>query len=106
MAEMMRLIDWRPLRQGKLLGFATVELPVVGLRVHDVPVLQGRGGPWACVPTKPEVDRDGRQRRDVDGTPRYARVLSWTTRRYEQAFSARIVALVKARYPSDLADVA
>jgi hypothetical protein len=101
MAETLRLIDWRPVRKGKLLGFASVELPI-GLRIHDVAVLHGKTGPWAALPTKAELDGDRRQRRDVEGQPSYARVLSWCTKRLEDAFSARVVALVQARHPQDL----
>jgi hypothetical protein len=36
----MRLLGWRRLRQGKLLGFAEVESPI-GLKLYDVPVLRG-----------------------------------------------------------------
>ena len=88
MAERLRLIDWRPVRKGQLFGFASVELPI-GLCVHDVAVLHGKNGPWAALPTKAELDGDRRQRRDVDGRPSYARVLSWRTRHLEAAFSAR-----------------
>ncbi len=99
----MRLVGWRRLRQGKLFGFAEVELPI-GLRLYDVPVLRGADGqPWAALPTKPQVDRDGRQRRDAAGRAAYARVAAWRSRRLETAFSQRVVALVRAAYPSDLA---
>jgi hypothetical protein len=101
-AETLRLIDWRPLRKGKLLGFGVIETPL-GLRIHDVPVLQGKNGPWAALPTKPELDGDRRQRRDAEGNPSYARVLSWRIQRLEEAFSARVVALVRASHPEDLA---
>jgi hypothetical protein len=102
MAETLRLVDWRPVRKGKLLGFALVELPM-GLRIHDVPVLHGKNGVWATLPTKPELDGNRRQRRDVAGEPSYARVLSWSTKRLEDAFAARVVALVQAKHPQDLA---
>jgi hypothetical protein len=99
----MRLIGWRPLRQGQLFGFAELELPI-GLRLYDVPVLRGRDGqPWATLPTKPQVDRDGHQRRDATGKPAFARVMAWRSRRFEQAFSERVVALIRQAHPGDLA---
>jgi hypothetical protein len=99
----LRLIDWRPVRKGKLYGFATVELRPTGLRMHEIPVLKGqRNGPWACVPTKPRLDANGQQQREVDGALRYDRVLSWSTKRRESDFSAAVVALVRRRHPQDL----
>jgi hypothetical protein len=102
MAESMRLIDWRPLRKGRLLGFGSVELPIIGLYIFEVPVLQGRAGIWAALPTRPKVNDEGRVLRDVDGRPAYARVLGWRTKRLEEAFSSKVVALVQASHPQDL----
>jgi hypothetical protein len=98
----LRLIDWRRVRKGRLFGFASVELQPLGLQVREIPVLSGERGPWACVPTKPRLDANGQQQRDVDGQPRYDRVLSWSTRRRESDFSAAVVALVRRRHPQDL----
>ncbi|MGA8758892.1 MAG: hypothetical protein WB611_21795 [Stellaceae bacterium] len=98
----MRLLGWRRLRQGKLFGFAEIELPI-GLKLYDVPVLRGQDGqPWAAMPTKPQVDRDGHHRRDDTGKPAYARVVEWRSRRLEEAFSKRVVGLVRQAYPDDL----
>jgi hypothetical protein len=99
----LRLIDWRRVRKGKLFGFAAVEFQPIGLQMREIPVLRGeRDGPWACVPTKPRLDGNGQQQRDVDGSPVYDRVLSWSTRRRETDFSAAVVALVRRRHPQDL----
>jgi hypothetical protein len=99
----LRLVDWRRVTKGRLFGFATIELQPVGLLVHEIPVLKSRNGePWACVPTKPRIDGAGRQQRDVDGSPRYDRVLSWSTKRRETDFSAAIVQLVRRKHPEDL----
>jgi hypothetical protein len=101
-AERLRLLGWRRLRQGKLYGFVNVELPI-GLQVFDVPVLRGQDGqPWAALPTKPQVDRDGHQRHDGTGKAAYARVVAWRSRRLEQAFSQRVVDLVRRAHPEDL----
>jgi hypothetical protein len=69
MAEMrLRLIDWRRVRKGKLYGFAELELQPIGLLLHQVPVLMNeKSGPWACMPTKPRLDGDGRQMRRLTG---------------------------------------
>jgi len=62
--------------------------------------------PWAVLPTKPEVDKDGRQRRGVDGKPAFAPVMAWCSRRLEDAFSRRVVELVRAAHPADLVPMA
>jgi hypothetical protein len=101
MADSMRLIDWRPLRRGRLLGFGSVELPI-GLYIFEVPLLQGKTGIWAALPTRPKVDGEGRVLRDVDGRRAYARVLGWRSKRLEEAFSSKVVALVQASHPQDM----
>ena len=101
MAEQMRLVEWRPLQQGKLLGFATVELPI-GLTIRECPLLRGSEGLWAALPRKPEIGRDGRCRIGAQGERLYAEMLAWRTSRLRDAFSERVVALVRASYPADL----
>jgi hypothetical protein len=98
----LRLIDWRRVRKGRLYGFASVELQP-DMKVHEIPLLMSeKSGPWACVPTKPRLDANGQQQREVDGSPRYDRVLSWSTRRRESDFSNAVVALVRRKHPQDL----
>ena len=99
--QRMRLVSWRPLRQGGLLGFATVELPI-GLHINECPVLNGAEGVWASLPAKPQLDREGRRRMGFDGKPVWQDVLAWRSRRLQQAFSDRVVALVREAHPEDL----
>jgi hypothetical protein len=98
----LRLVDWRAVRKGRLYGFAVVELQPIGLQLREIPVLSGERGPWACLPTKPRLDANGQQQRDVDGSRRYDPVASWSTRRRESDFSAAVVALVRRKHPQDL----
>jgi hypothetical protein len=97
----MRLVEWRSLRQGKLLGFATVELPI-GLTIRECPLLRGAEGLWAALPAKPEIGRDGRCRTGAQDERFYVEMLTWRTRRLREAFSARVVELVRGAYPADL----
>ena len=98
----MRLVEWRRLRQGSLYGFATVELPI-GLIIREIGVLRGPEGLWAELPGKPELDRDNRTvRTGGDGKPLYRELLSWRTRRLREAFSERVVELVREAHPDDL----
>jgi hypothetical protein len=98
----MRLLSWKPLRKNSLLGFAAVELPTIGLKVHDIPVLASHNKIWASLPSKPQIDRDGQHKRDVNGKPVYAAILEWRDRDLSDRFSAAVVALIHAEYPDDL----
>ena len=57
----MRLVSWKPIANGTLRGFATVELPI-GLKLIDCAVFVGTNGARARPPAKPQPDKDGRQR--------------------------------------------
>jgi hypothetical protein len=57
----MRLVSWKPITQGSLRGFATVELPI-GLKLIDCAVFVGTNGAWARPPAKPQLYNNGRQR--------------------------------------------
>jgi hypothetical protein len=54
------------------------------------------------LPRKPEIGRDGRCRIGAQGERLYAEMLAWRTSRLRDAFSERVVALVRASYPADL----
>ena len=97
----LRLVAWRPLRKGSLRGFATIRLPI-GLTIRDCPVLVGRNGAWATLPGKPQIDAEGRQKKDVNGKALYAAVLEWEDRALNDRFSAAVVSAVRRHYPGDL----
>jgi hypothetical protein len=98
----LRLISWTPFRKGPLFGFATVELTAIGLKIFDAPILSGVNGLWAGLPAKPEIDRDGRRKTDINGKPVYAEVLRWRDRGRAHEFSQHVVALVRRAHPEDL----
>jgi hypothetical protein len=97
----MRLVRFDERRQGALRGFAEVELPI-GLILHDVPVFAGATGPWAVLPTKPQLDRDRRQKLGADGKPLFTAVVEWRNRDLAARFSAGVVELIRADYPGAL----
>jgi hypothetical protein len=97
----MRLVGWRPLTKGSLRGFASIELPI-GLKIFDVPVLVGKNGPWASLPSKPQIDREGRQKTGADGKAAFSPVLEWRDRDLANRFSEAVVALVLAQHPDAL----
>jgi hypothetical protein len=97
----MRLISWKPLVKNSLRGFATIELPI-GLKISDIPVLVSHGKAWASLPSKPQLDKDGQHKRDVNGKPAYAPILEWRDRDLSDRFSAAVVDLIRASHPDVL----
>lgn len=95
--ERLRLVSFKPLRRGSLVGFATIELPV-GLKIIDCPVLESHGKGWAALPAKAQVDRTGQVIRQ-NGKTAYSPVLEWRDKRLHDAFSERVVEIVRAEYP-------
>jgi hypothetical protein len=93
-ARRMRLVSWRPITKGRLLGFAIVELPN-GLKVHDCPVLVSKGKAWASLSNRPVLDADGRHVVDHTGHRRYAGLLGWRDRDLAYHFSVAVVELVR-----------
>ena len=98
----LRLITWKPLRKGALRGFATVEISSIGLRLIDIPIFLGSNGAWAALPSKPEFDRDGRRKNDINGRAIYTPVAEWRTREISERFSEAAVAAVRRGHPGDL----
>ena len=95
------LVAWRPLVKGALRGFATVELPI-GLKLVDCPVLVSNGKAWVSLPSKPVLDRDGRQKIDANGKPAYVPVLEWRSRELGDRFSEIGIAAIRRIYPGAL----
>jgi len=74
-------------------GFADVELSN-GLRIRKVPVLWSHGKYRASLPSKPVLDRDGKHV-ETKGKKQYLAILEWRSPEIADAFSARVVELVR-----------
>jgi hypothetical protein len=96
----MQLLRWRAVRKGFVVGFADVELPI-GLKIVDVMIVSKSGQLWANLPSRPRL-RGGELEVGYDGKPVYDAVLAWRTRALGEAFSRRVVELVRERHPADL----
>lgn len=94
------LLALKLIGKGGLIGLATVRMSS-GLTLLDCPLLAGEHGPWVALPARPSLDRDGRQR-VIDGKKQYEPVLSWPSREIADAFSAAVLALIRARHPGVL----
>lgn len=100
--DRLRLVRWKPQIKNTLRGFATVELPI-GLLIIECPVhLSTNGRLWAALPARPQIDRDGRHRRDVNGKAAWLPILEWRSPKLREAFSSRVIELVLAECPEDL----
>jgi len=91
------LLDWKPLVKGSLRGFAKVRIGR-SLIVSDITVLAGANGPWASLPSKPIIGRDGTAQRDATGRQRYTPILEWADRDAGDRFSAAVVVAVRAAH--------
>ena len=99
----MTLVSWRPMGKGDLVGFATVMLRI-GLKLADCPLLVSHGKAWAALPTKPQIDKDGRHKTDAKGRPAYSSVVEWRDRALADRFSAAVVSLVRAAHAAHFND--
>jgi hypothetical protein len=97
------LIAWRPLVKGALRGFATVELPI-GLKLVDCPVFVSSGKAWVSLPSKPVLDRDGRQKIDVNEKPACVPLLESRSRGLRERFSEAVLAAIRQVYPGAIGE--
>ena len=95
------LVDWRPLRQNTLCGFATVRI-TPGVVIHDLPIHTGGAGAYALWPGKPQIDRSGRVLTDENGRRRYTPVVEIPDPGLRERLSSAIVELVRRRDPGSL----
>jgi hypothetical protein len=61
---MIRASDWRPMPRNTLRGFVTLTLEPSGLRLHDCALHRNGDREWIGLPGKPQINRDGQQRKD------------------------------------------
>jgi hypothetical protein len=89
-----------PRRSNTLVGFCTVAIPEMHLRIHDLTVHAKGASRWVSLPSKPWIDRDGVARRGDDGKIIYVPVLEFTDSATRTAFSAKVIAALLALAPA------
>ena len=90
---------FRPQRSNTLLGFCTIFIPALHLRIFDCSVHPKNGARWIGLPAKPQVTREGMVRRDERGKTAYSPVLEFADRGTREAFSQRVLARLLEQYP-------
>jgi hypothetical protein len=90
-----------------LVGFCTVLVPEMHLRIIDIGIHQKGAARWASLPAKPQITRAGSVRRDERGKPAYSPVMEFVDRATRDAFSHRVIAalLEYDRMPSMLTNM-
>jgi hypothetical protein len=86
-------------RSNTLFGFVDLVIPEPRLRIREATIHESHGRRWIGLPAKPQIDRDGAARRDARGKVAYTAVLQFTDREVGDAFSARALEALLARYP-------
>jgi hypothetical protein len=91
--------NFKAQRSNTLVGFATVLLPQLHLRIHDLTVHEKNQSRWVGLPAKPWVGRDGIAKRGDDGKMIYAPVIEFIDRETRDAFSTRAISALLAKFP-------
>jgi hypothetical protein len=61
---MIHASNWRPLKRNSLRGFLSLTLEPSGIVLHDCALHRKGDREWIGLPGKPQMDRDGQQRKD------------------------------------------
>jgi hypothetical protein len=93
-------------RSNTLVGFCTVIVPELHLRISDLSIHEKNQSRWIGLPSKPWVDRDGVVKRGDNGKIIYIPVVEFTDRATREAFSDRVVAALLEFAPSAFDDEA
>lgn len=93
--------NFRPLRKNTLVGFCTVFIPGLNLKIIDVSIHEKARSRWIALPARPHVTKDGGVRRD-DRTGKiiYTPVLEICDRRTYDAFGAKVLAALLESFPN------
>ena len=94
--------SWKPLRRHSLLGFASITIGELELKIHDVAVHQKADRMWAALPARPWV-QNGAVVVGDDGKVQYSPILEFSRREVRDAFSNAVIRAVTERFPAALA---
>lgn len=95
----VRVEAFKPLRSNTLIGFITILIPEMHLRIVDLTVHQKNSTRWVGLPAKPQISRDGTVRKDEREKTIYSSILEFTDKETRDAFSARVIEALIAFAP-------
>jgi hypothetical protein len=101
MTAPFRILGFRPMQAGALIGFADVALPS-GMVLHRCSIFVKDDTVWASPPSKQVVGRDGTIQRTADGKNRYEPTVSFTDRWTQERWSAAVVEALRTQHPEAL----
>lgn len=97
-----RLLDWRPLHQNTLIGFAKVQFSS-GLIVAEIAIHRHGSRVWAQPPSRPWIDK-GNLVRDERGKIRYQPVISFANHGVQASWSKQVLRALREVHPNLLPD--
>jgi hypothetical protein len=86
----INVVEWKSLSSGALVGFATIAIAELKMKIHDVGVYQKEDRRWAMPPSKPMV-KNGTVVRDSEGAVRYSKVIEFDNKQVAGAFSDAVI---------------
>ena len=102
----VQVSGFTPRRSNTLVGFCTVIIPEMHLKIVDVSVHEKNTSRWVALPGKAQIDRNGNVRRDDRGKALYTPTIEFTDRATREAFSARVIASLLEVVPAAFDDEA
>ena len=100
-----RLLDWRPLVKGSLLGFAKVQFSS-GLIMAEIGVHRGGHRVWAAPPARLWLDREADALvRDELGNPKYQPIIEFANHGVRASWSRQVIRAVQLVHPALFSDM-
>src|SRR5262245_21293504 len=102
----VRVDGVKPLRSNTLVGFCTITIPELHLKIIDLSVHEKNESRWVGLPAKAQITRDATVRKDDRGKVAYTPVLEFTDKATRSAFSERVIASLLEFAPAAFDDEA
>jgi hypothetical protein len=85
-----------PLTKNTLQGFVTLTLSPSGIVLHECSLHQKDGKRWIAFPSKPQIDSEGRLRKDPStGKPLYSSIVEIIGKEERRSFQTAALAAVE-----------
>jgi hypothetical protein len=87
----IKVESFKPQRAHTLVGFTTITVPELHLRIIDLPVHATGESRWANMPARPIIGNNGFVRRDARGRVAYTPALQFTDAKTRRRFSEVVI---------------